>query len=96
MSLAYAIRSFNLKPSKDRKNPVNDTRVAVFLDSDANVFILRPSNADIINLKGEKIPAQLISISTGDPQIDILNLRLWLSIDDKRRPFAFCAWELSS
>ena len=86
LSLAYAIRSFNLKPSKDRENPVNDTRVAVFLGSDANIFILRPSTADIINLKGEKTPAQLISIITGNPQIDSQNLRLYLSLDDKRLP----------
>ncbi len=89
LSLAYAIRAFNLKPSKDLTNPVNDTRVAVFLNSEANVFILRPSTAEIINLKGEKIPAQLISITTGNPQIDILNLRLWLSLDEKRVPLRF-------
>ncbi len=70
LSLAYAIRSFNLKPSKDASNPVNDTRVAVFLDTKAYVFTLRPSNADIINLQGEKVSAQLISISTGNPAID--------------------------
>lgn len=89
LSLAYAIRAFNLKPSKDLNNPVNDTRVAVFLGSDANVFILRPSNADIINLKGEKVPAQLISITTGNPQIDQLSLRIWLSLDEKRVPLRF-------
>lgn len=89
LSLAYAIRAFNLKPSKDPNNPVNDTRVAVFLGSDANIFILRPSNADIINLKGEKIAAQLISVTTGNPQIDALNLRLWLGTDDKRLPLRF-------
>nr|MBA2494881.1 DUF3108 domain-containing protein [Acidobacteriota bacterium] len=89
LSLAYAIRSFNLKPSKDPNNPVNDTRVAVFLGSDANVFILRPSTADIINLKGEKVPAQLVSVTTGNPQIDSLNLRVWLSLDEKRVPLRF-------
>ena len=86
LSLAYAIRSFNLKPSKDPSNPVNDTRVAVFLDSKAYVFTLRPSNADIINLQGEKISAQLITVSTGNPNIDQYNLRLWLSNDNKRLP----------
>ncbi len=86
LSLAYAVRSFNLKPSKDPNNPVNDTRVAVFLGSQALVFTLRPSNAEIINLKGEKISAQLISISTGNPDIDQLGLRLWLGNDDKRLP----------
>jgi len=86
LSLAYAIRSFNLKPSKDLTNPVNDTRVAIFLDTQAYVVTLRPSNADIINLQGEKISAQLVSISTGNQTIDQYNLRLWLSNDEKRVP----------
>jgi len=86
LSLAYAVRSFNLKPSKDLTNPVNDTRVAVFLDTQAYVFTLRPSNADIINLQGERISAQLVSISTGNQNIDQYNLRLWLGNDDRRIP----------
>lgn len=86
LSLAYAIRSFNLKPSKDPTNPVNDTRVAVFLDDQAYVFTLRPATADIINLQGERISAQLISVNTGNPVIDQYNLRLWLSNDDRRTP----------
>jgi hypothetical protein len=86
LSLAYAIRSFNLKPSLDRTNPVNDTRVAVFLDSKAYVFTLRPANSNILNLRGETISAQLVSISTGDPAIDQYNLRVWLTTDEKRLP----------
>ncbi len=86
LSLAYAVRSFNLKPSKDLTNPVNDTRVAVFLDDKAYVLTLRPSNADIINLQGEKISAQLIAVNTGNQNIDQYGLRLWLSNDDKRVP----------
>ena len=86
LSLAYAIRSFNLKPSLDRTNPVNDTRVAVFLDSRAFVFTLRPANSNILNLRGETVSAQLISISTGDPAIDQYNLRVWLTTDEKRLP----------
>lgn len=86
LSLAYAVRSFNLKPSKAALNPVNDTRVAVFLDDKAYVLILRPSDADVITLKGEKVPAQLVSISTGNPAFDQYNFRLWLGTDDKRVP----------
>ena len=91
LSLAYAVRSFNLKPSKDLTNPVNDTRVAVFLDTKAYVFTLSPSTADIITLQGEKVSAQQISISTGNPAIDVLNLRLWLSNDEKRLPLRLAA-----
>ena len=86
LSLAYAIRSFNLKRSRDLTNPVNDTRVAVFLDSKAFVFTLRPSDANILNLRGETVSAQLISISTGNPAIDRYNLRVWLTTDEKRLP----------
>ncbi|MDQ6788291.1 MAG: DUF3108 domain-containing protein [Acidobacteriota bacterium] len=86
LSLAYAVRSFNLKPSKDRKNPVNDTRVSVFVGSKSYVFTLQPSDGEIINLKGEKIPAQLIVIITGNPSFDQLGLKLWLSNDQKRLP----------
>ena len=89
LSLAYAIRSFNLKPSKDLQNPVNDTRVAVFWDTQPYVFTLRPSNGDIINLRGEKVSAQLISINTGNQPLDQLNLRVWLSNDEKRIPLRF-------
>lgn len=86
LSLAYAVRSFNLKPSKDLTNPVNDTRVAVFLDAKSYVFTLRPATASIINLRGETVAAQLISVSAGDPAIDGFAIRLWLSNDDKRLP----------
>jgi hypothetical protein len=89
LSLVYAIRSFNLKPSKDLTNPVNDTRVAVFWDKQPYVFTLRPADANIINLRGERISAQQISINTGNPQLDALGLRLWLSNDERRVPLRF-------
>ena len=88
LSLAFAIRSFNLKPSLVAKNPVNDTRVAVLIGANTSVFILRPSNAETLTLNGEKISVQAISITTGNPQVDALNLqpRIWLSNDERRLP----------
>ncbi len=89
LSLAFAVRNFNLKPSLDQQNPVNDTRVAIFIGSQAYVLTLRPSNTSIIDLEGKKVPAQLISIQTGNQSIDRLNLRLWLSSDRGRLPLRF-------
>ncbi len=86
LSLAYAVRSFNLKPSKDANSIVNDTRVAVFLDDRAYIFTLRPDNAEVITLENEQVTAQRISITTGNPNIDRMNLRLWLSTDERRTP----------
>ncbi len=86
MSLLYAMRSFNLKPSGDGSNPVNDTRVAVFWNDRTSVFSLRPSTAELISQQGEKTPAQLITIVTGMPQIDILAPKIWLANTDRRTP----------
>lgn len=89
LSLIYAMRSFNLNPSRDPSNPVNDTRVAVFWESRAHVFTLRPSKPTEITLNGNKLEAQLITISTGIPQLDALAPKVWLSTADGRVPVRF-------
>lgn len=90
LSLVYAIRSFNLKPSKDLSNPINDTRVAVFWENRPYIFTLRPSAAtELIGFQNDKVPAQMISIATGNPQLDALNIKIWLSNDDRRVPLRF-------
>jgi hypothetical protein len=91
LSLIYAMRSFNLKPSKTLNNPVNDTRVAVFWASQPYVFTLRPSAPETITIGEEKVSAQLITINTGNPQLDQLSLKVWLSNDGRRIPLRFSA-----
>jgi hypothetical protein len=89
LSFAYAIRSINLKPSKNPANPVNDTRVAVFIGDKAEIFSVRPLNTEIIEFNGKKISAQVLALSTGDMQFDQYNPRLWLSNDTRRLPLRF-------
>jgi hypothetical protein len=89
LSLIYALRSFNLKPSRDTANPINDTRVAVFWDDKPYVFTLRPANAETITLQGEKISAQPVTITTNNSKLDALRPRLWLSNDERRVPLRF-------
>jgi Protein of unknown function (DUF3108) len=83
LSLIYAMRSFNLKPSKDPNNPVNDTRVAVFWETQPYVFTLRPANSEVIGINGEKIAAQPVKATTGNPDIDRASPRVWLSPTDR-------------
>jgi hypothetical protein len=83
LSVIYAMRSFNLRPSKTLSNPVNDTRVAVFWESRPYIFTLRPSNPAEITVNGEKVPAQLITVNTGNPQLDALQIKVWLSTDER-------------
>jgi hypothetical protein len=89
LSLAYAIRSFNLKPVWDAKSPVMDTRVSVFYDTQFYVFTVRPLETTVISRGNEKIPAQVLAIITGNPQLDALNLRIWLSNNERRTPVRF-------
>ena len=93
LSLLYALRSYNLKPSRDINNPVNDTRVAVFWNDAPVVFTMRPSRAELISIGGEKVAAQMISISTGntDPLLDSLQIKIWLGNDERRLPLRITA-----
>lgn len=92
LSLAYAIRSFSLAPSKFTINPVNDTKVAVFAGNKPVVLILRPSTVELVDFQGVKVPAQVVSITADpneNPQINQLNLKIWLSNDARRLPLRF-------
>ena len=89
MSLIYAMRSFNLRMSKTRDNPVNDTRVAVFWDSQPYIFKLRPASEESIEVNGAKVLAQPVSVTTDNPQLDALSLKIWLSVDGRRVPLRF-------
>jgi len=86
LSFIYAVRAFSLHPSKDLSNPVNDTRVAVFWNSKAYIFTLRPSETELADASGKKTPALLVNVVTGDPQLDQLGFKIWLGTDAKRLP----------
>lgn len=96
LSLLFAIRSFNLRPSKSAGNPVNDTRVSVWWNGQASIFTVRPLELQTLNLNGQKIAAQQISIITGVPQFDALNIRLWISNDVTRMPVKISAGAYSA
>ncbi|MEP7149752.1 MAG: DUF3108 domain-containing protein [Acidobacteriota bacterium] len=89
LSLLFAARSFNLKPSSDLNNPINDTRVAVLWESQPHVFTLRPSPADVIMLDGKPVGAQLVTVSTKNSILDQLNIQVWLGNDHSRIPLRF-------
>ena len=89
LSLIYAMRSFNLKPSPVRERAVNDTRVAVFWDARPYVFSLRPAEPAEIEINGTKRQAQQITINTGNPELDALAIKVWLSMDAGRAPLRF-------
>jgi len=83
LSLFYAMRSFNLKPSRDPSNPVNDTRVSVFWEKKPYIFTLRPNVPEMMAFNGDKISTQLINASSGDAAIDSAKPRVWLATDTR-------------
>jgi hypothetical protein len=89
LSLLYAARSFNLKPSRDLNNPINDTRVAVLWESQPYIFTLRPSPPEVLTVDGKQLAAQLVSVSTKNSVLDQLNIRIWLGNDASRIPLRF-------
>lgn len=91
LSLAYAVRLFNLTPSKDNTNPVNDTRVAVFFGEQYYVLTLRSLNFETVEFDNRKISAQVISVTTGNPAIDRFNFKIWLANDVSRLPLRLTA-----
>jgi hypothetical protein len=95
LSLIYAMRSFNLAASGNPSAPVNDTRVAVFWDNRPLIFSLRPGKTETITLNGQKLLSQPVSITTGDPQLDALAIKVWLSTDT-RVPLRFTAGPLQA
>ncbi len=89
LSLIYAIRSFNLRAVWDDKNPIRDTRVSVFYDGQFYVFNVRPQPLETITLNNEKISVQKIMLITGNPQLDAMSIKVWLSNNEKRTPMRF-------
>ena len=70
-------------------NPIKDTRVAVLWQGRANVFTLRPLAPQEITIGSQKLFAQQINVSTGNPQLDALSPRVWISNDERRLPLRF-------
>lgn len=85
LSFLFALRAFNLTPSSSPISPVNDTRVSVMVGNRNLFFTVRPGQFETIMIGGKSLQAQMLTIVTGDPEIDQLSPRVWLG-DAKERP----------
>ncbi len=86
LSLLYAMRSFRLTPSRVLTDPVNDTRVAVFWGQKPYVFVIRPTLDEVELADGTKVETIVASITTGEPILDQLQPKVWISQDGRRLP----------
>jgi hypothetical protein len=61
----------------------------VFWQTQPYIFTLRPGEASSIKFNDKDTQAQLITINTGNPELDQLAIKVWLSTDDQRVPLRF-------
>jgi hypothetical protein len=81
LSLAYAIRSFNLRDAKPSKGPGVDTRVAVYTVDGPVILTILPQPEEMIDYQGQKSATQVVFANIGQTQV-----KLWLSKDPGRLP----------
>jgi hypothetical protein len=81
LSLAYAIRSFNLKDVKSNKGPGGDIRVALFTGDGPQVLTILSQPEETIEFQGKKLLTQVVFANIGNSTV-----KLWLSKDQDRLP----------
>ena len=81
LSLAYAIRSFNVKDVKPNKPPGSDIRVALFTGDGPVILTILSQPEETIDFQGKKVVTQVIFATIGQS-----SAKLWLSKDQDRLP----------
>lgn len=84
ISVFYALRSFNLTPTKR-------TAVSLLVDNRPLTLFITAIKRETIELGNQKVPAIQLSLTTDDPQADRYGLRLWVSDDRRRLPLRITA-----
>ena len=85
LSIFYAVRSMNLAPSKQNA-------VSILVNGRPRTMMITAVRRETIQLDSQKIPAIQLNLTTPeDPQPDKLQLRAWISDDDRRLPLRLTA-----
>ncbi|HEV7844268.1 MAG TPA: DUF3108 domain-containing protein, partial [Pyrinomonadaceae bacterium] len=84
ISVFYALRSFNLTPTRR-------TAVSLLVDNRPLTLFITALKRETIELGNQKVPAIQLSLTTDDPQSDRYGLRLWVSDDRRRLPLRITA-----
>ena len=84
ISVLYALRSFDLTPSKR-------TAVSLLVNKRPRPLYVNALSRANIQLGGQQIPAVELALTTGDAHTDSLALRLWVSADRRRLPLRITA-----
>lgn len=85
LSFFYALRTFNLGPS--RRNAIS-----MLVENVAKTLVISSGKREVIQLGEQKIVAIPLTLTTpDDPQNDKYQLRIWVSDDNRRLPLRITA-----
>jgi hypothetical protein len=85
LSFFYALRTFNLSPS--RRNAIS-----MLVENAAKTLVINAGKREVIELGQQKIVAIPLTLTTpDDPQNDKYQLRIWVSDDSRRLPLRITA-----
>ena len=79
LSFFYALRTFNLTPTKK-------SAISMLVENKPKTLFVTALHRETIQLGGRGIPAIAVSLTTDDPEPDKYKLRMWVSDDVRRLP----------
>jgi hypothetical protein len=88
LSFFYALRTFNLNPTKK-------SAISILVENKPKTLFVDALKRETIQLGERAIPAIALSLTTDDPEPDRYKLRMWISDDSRRLPLRFtCTTQL--
>lgn len=85
LSFIYALRAFNYSFARKPQGDFQGTKASLFLGDAPQILTLTPVR-ETIDFNNQKVKTIALTTQTGNPQIDSLGLKLWLSDDARRLP----------
>ena len=79
LSFFYALRTFNLNPTKK-------SAISILVENKPKTLFVDAVKRETIQIGEQRIPAIALSVTTDDPESDKYRLRMWVSDDSRRLP----------
>lgn len=79
LSFFYALRTFNLNPTKK-------SAISILVEKKPKTLFVDAVKRESIQLGDRRIPAIALTLTTDDPEPDKYQLRMWISDDSRRLP----------
>ena len=84
ISAVYALRTFDLWPKKRNA-------ISIMATTQARTLFVESQRRETIELGNQKISAILVTLTTDDPQGDLMQIRMWIGDDPRHLPLRITA-----